>query len=1084
MLAHINSGDHHRVAVTCTLLHRFCKCYDQATGGAERALDMLLTPVIPSVYSVADYMIKGDNSPLAAEILRLVLKCMHCCVEFHLSSHPVFCAVDKFGAWCLFANAVLTKKLPDPRLGEAGEPAGMPADDDARERWGWWRAKKWAVKVFHRLADRWGQPAFHEEVHVKAVAATFNKYVAPEVVRGILASLHDWRKGGRALPRKYQLYALHTLTACTDFASCWKGVLQPAVPFLLQAVIFHLFRMSGEELEAFAHDPADYLRSSDDPIMNHVSPRKAAEVLLHSLAKVRRAVAGPIIDATIMGGLGAYAAATAGPAGAAAAAAATGSGSAADPVTKEALLYLVQVCRNHLCRTKARRAAVEPMLAAHVIPELRSAHPPLRARAAAVIASYMAVLELSEASTRTAVESLVALLDDRYLAVKVVAGGVLTFFLRYSEGAQALLAPVIPHLLDRLFALLDEIGVDEVIGSVDCIIEVYAERIPDLAVAIVGKLLTVFADTLKERDEEDGGLADEASLAGEGALTAIRSVIDALLESKRMDVLLAVIGQVWPLLTHVFDADGSGAVSGVYSEFYEAAFDMAGDIMIALGPEVPPGTPALPDPGQAVPLNPEPWKLYLRMMATYSKHALDYTMSLIVSLCRGRSLMQPAVPPSTAASRLLCVCPATSLRPLSCPLFNSIHPPSLPCLSLPLPLCPLPPLQYPVDTLMSYAPERFSAPVDPATGADNARVLCEAAAFVEGHADEHERGLFTRLIIGLLHNCRGRVDRLLPGIVTLYAKAVCTGHTQLLRSQAGAVLGTCLMYSVPGTLAALEAQAPGAAAAVLTALYDGAAKGYFKRSLDCKLAVMGLVCLLGTPLASLPPGVASITPQTLAVVAALDANHADWAAREAEARKEQEEAEADFEDGDDDDDDDITPAQLRRMAARAATGDSDDEDDDDDEAAAGTGGAGEDHDYVHEEDAAYHAMLDRRAKEDREKAAAAAAGGAAAGGAGAAAEAPKDLPPGDDDVDPSASAETPIDHLNHRLWLQDALAALAAQPEAAPLQAATPDAVKAALGTLVADAARQRAAGAVAGALGPAPPAPPAAADAAAPGGR
>jgi hypothetical protein len=366
---------------------------------------------------------------------------------------------------------------------------------------------------------------------------------------------------------------------------------------------------------------------------------------------------------------------------------------------------------------------------------------------------------------------------------------------------------------------------------------------------------------------------------------------------------------------------------------------------------------------------------------------------------------------------------------------------------------------------MSYAPSRLACGVDPDTGADNAGLLCSAAAFVESKSDERERGYLTRAMVGLLHHCRGLVDRLVPGIASLYAKAVCTGHTQMLRSQAGAVLGCCLAYSVPLTFAGLEGTAAGASSAVFAALYDAVAGGYFKKSLDVKLLLMGLACLLGTPLASLPPGMADITPQTLAAIAALEVRYGELLVREAEERELAREA-----DEDSDDDDDEDGADLA-AALRGGDGvDDGDEGDDEDEDAGGVGGPGGD--YVHEDDKAYKDMLHRKEEEDAAKAAAAAAGGEGAGAKPAARTA---LPSGDEDFEEAPPEHTPIDHLNHRMWLADAFAFLSSQPSAAAYQASTHAEVQRVLFSVVERANAERAAGQARGEMGPAPPRDPAA---------
>jgi hypothetical protein len=634
-MTHLTSGSPHRVALTCVIFRQFCKVYDQNTRAAEAILNPLLDAVVPTLFTIARYIVSHDNSPMGAETLRHILKSVHSCTEFHLGSHPCFYRQEEFIAWCGLANDVLSKHLPDPALGETGEPAGQPTAPDARERWCWWRAKKWAIKLFHRLADRYGQPLLERKEATLAASTVMNKHIAPEVAKTVLGMLYDWRQKGRWVSSRFLLYGLHFLQTCVDFASCWKGVLEPAMEFLLPQVVLHLFRMTEEEVDSLIHDPHEYVRASANPMAAHLSPRHSAELLMWAATKVRRKTLSPILDGMIAGGLQSCAAAAA------------TAPSTADPLAKEALMYMIQMNRNYLCGSKKRAGFVEGMLATHVTPELANPHPALRARAASVWGAYISSVDFkAPATVQAAVDGLLRQLDDRSLAVRLVAGGVLTYFLRHSEVARAMIQPHLVLLLERLFGMLDELGVDEVVGTVNEVILAYSEQIPELAVSMVGQLMTVFRSVLTDKDDEDAEAADEASLAGEGALQAIRSVVDALMESKRKDVLLAVVEQMWPMLAHLFVEEGPAL------EFLDVSFDTFGDLLVALSGDT--GAPT--DPTNTVPSNPAVWRTYAAMMHTYTTAAIDYTSHMLVRAQAGAAVLWAASEYRWAVGRWRAAC--------------------------------------------------------------------------------------------------------------------------------------------------------------------------------------------------------------------------------------------------------------------------------------------------------------------------------------------------------------------------------------------------------------------------------------------
>ncbi len=69
--------------------------------------------------------------------------------------------------------------------------------------------RKSAVKVFSRLAHRWGQPDYDKDAtpESKAMMTLFNKTIAPEVVKTLLQQLADWRNG-RFLTQRCLYYTL------------------------------------------------------------------------------------------------------------------------------------------------------------------------------------------------------------------------------------------------------------------------------------------------------------------------------------------------------------------------------------------------------------------------------------------------------------------------------------------------------------------------------------------------------------------------------------------------------------------------------------------------------------------------------------------------------------------------------------------------------------------------------------------------------------------------------------------------------------------------------------------------------------
>ncbi|RYG43083.1 hypothetical protein EON68_00935 [archaeon] len=273
--------------------------------------------------------------------------------------------------------------------------------------------------------------------------------------------------------------------------------------------------------------------------------------------------------------------------------------------------------------------------------------------------------------------------------------------------------------------------------------EAYSSQVEHLARPMVEHMLRLWREIITDRSEEDGSLEDESALAASGLLQAVQTVVNELFKANKLDVLFALNDLLMPLLDMLFNKEGPTL------EFLEEAFSLFGDLIVAYEGHVA-TLPAM-------------WHIYAKMMHTIQDAAMDYMPSATVR-----------APPLSAARAH--VCRRAGIRACG-------HTARHRCMRA---LIPPPAVQYPVDALYSYAPDRFAAPADPDTGIDNAALLCSTAAFVESHASESERGLMTRLIISMLHNCRGRVDRLIPGIIALYGKSSQDAHTVRARTRARA----------------------------------------------------------------------------------------------------------------------------------------------------------------------------------------------------------------------------------------------------------------------------------------------------------
>merc|ERR1719460_2671618 len=79
--------------------------------------------------------------------------------------------------------------------------------------------------------------------------------------------------------------------------------------------------------------------------------------------------------------------------------------------------------------------------------------------------------------------------------------------------------------MELLFSLLREVGADEVVATVDTLIENYGEEMVPYAVKVVTELAASFLRLIDESDDDD---EDDATLAALGVMQALGTMMEAI----------------------------------------------------------------------------------------------------------------------------------------------------------------------------------------------------------------------------------------------------------------------------------------------------------------------------------------------------------------------------------------------------------------------------------------------------------------------------------------------------------------------------------------------------------------------------
>lgn len=117
------------------------------------------------------------------------------------------------------------------------------------------------------------------------------------------------------------------------------------------------------------------------------------------------------------------------------------------------------------------------------------------------------------------------------------------------EGAEEVLLPVLPKILEEFSRIMSEIGNDEVISALQKIINQFGDHIEPHAVVLVNQLCTSFSSFFSEGADDD-----DAVMAAAQCLECIATVLKGVCE--RPDIYKQLEPQLLPMLVKLLGDDG------------------------------------------------------------------------------------------------------------------------------------------------------------------------------------------------------------------------------------------------------------------------------------------------------------------------------------------------------------------------------------------------------------------------------------------------------------------------------------------------------------------------------------------------
>lgn len=538
-------------------------------------VNQVVEETFPHLLIIFNKLVQIGNPPLEiADLIKLICKIFWSSIYLELPKQLF--DPDMFSAWMTLFLNVLERPVP---------LEGQPTDPDLRKSWGWWKVKKWTIHILNRLYTRFGDTKLQRPEN-KSFAQMFHKNYAGKILECHLRLLNAIRVG-EYLPDRVTNLILQYLSNSIPKTSMYNMLL-PQLDIVLFEIIFPLMCFNDNDERLWNEDPHEYVRKGYDIIEDLYSPRTAAMDFVSELVRKRgKGNLQKFIQFIVMI-FKRY--------------------DEAPPEVrpyrqKDGALLAVGTLCDKLKQSEPYKSELETMLVQHVFPEFSSPVGHLRAKAAWVAGQYASINFSDPNNFRGALHSVISGLQDRELPVRVDSVFALRSFVEACRDLNEI-RPFLPQLLDEFFKLMNEVENEDLVFTLETIVDKFGEEMAPYAIGLCRNLAAAFWKCMNS-SENDDEVDDSSALAAVGCLRAISTILESV--NRLPHLFVEIEPTLLPIMKKMLTTDGQEVFEEVleivsYMTFYSPTISL------------------------------EMWTLWPLMMDALGDWAIDYFENILVPL--------------------------------------------------------------------------------------------------------------------------------------------------------------------------------------------------------------------------------------------------------------------------------------------------------------------------------------------------------------------------------------------------------------------------------------------------------------------
>ncbi|WVY92645.1 hypothetical protein V8G54_031733 [Vigna mungo] len=476
-----NLQDQQQVQAALFVLRLLSKKYEFKSDEERTPVYDVVQHTFPLLLTIFNALVQIANPSVEVALL-IKLICKTFWSSIYLEVPKLLFDQNVFNAWMVLFLNVLESPVP---------LEGQPADPELRKSWGWWKVKKWTVHILNRLYTRFGDLKL-QNLENKAFAQMFQKHYAGKILDCYLNLLNVIRVGGY-LPDRVINLVLQYLSNSISKNSMYAA-LQPRLYVLLFEIVFPLMCFNDNDQKLWDEDPHEYVRKGYDIIEDLYSPKTASIDFVSELIRKRGKDNLHKFIQFIVEIFKRYDEAPA----------------EYKPYRQKdgALLAIGALC-DKLKNTEPYKSELEHMLAAWV-------------------AGQYAHISFSDQNNfRKALQCIVCGMRDPKLPVRIDSVFALRSFVEACKDDLNEIRPILPQLLDEFSKLMNEIENEDLVFTLETIVDKFEEEMAPYALGLCQHLAAAFWRCMNTADAEEE-VDDPGALAAVGCLRAISAILESV----------------------------------------------------------------------------------------------------------------------------------------------------------------------------------------------------------------------------------------------------------------------------------------------------------------------------------------------------------------------------------------------------------------------------------------------------------------------------------------------------------------------------------------------------------------------------